>query len=185
MRTGEAVSAAQRAEGLPSDAKPYPGDRRYYVTPRGEVFSTLRELRRLKPWRCTGYPVVSLVGRKKRLVHRMVLETFVGACPEGMQGALFDGDRSNPELSNLRWASRSENERDKRRHGRDNRGERHGMAKLTPGKVRAIRRSAGRVTDVARRFGISAPTVCDIRSGRSWAHLPSNAQPNLMRREAS
>ena len=42
-------------------------------------------------------------GYKTRLVHRLVLETFVGAAPAGMEGCHNDGNRFNKRLENLRW----------------------------------------------------------------------------------
>ena len=50
-------------------------------------------------------------------VHRMVLEAFVGPCPDGMEGCHNDGDPTNNHLDNLRWDTRSENVRDAIRHG--------------------------------------------------------------------
>lgn len=52
-----------------------------------------------------------------RLVHRLVLEAFVGPCPEGMEACHWDGDPTNNRLENLRWDTRSENHRDAARHG--------------------------------------------------------------------
>jgi hypothetical protein len=50
-------------------------------------------------------------------VHRLVLEAFVGPCPEGMVGCHNDGDPLNNRLDNLRWDTPSNNERDKWVHG--------------------------------------------------------------------
>jgi len=52
-----------------------------------------------------------------KLVHRLVLEAFVGPCPEGMQGCHNDGDCTNNHVSNLRWDTPLENNLDKIRHG--------------------------------------------------------------------
>lgn len=63
----------------------------------------------------TGYRVATLSdkqsGRKLyyALVHRLVLEAFVGPCPPGMECCHGDLDRSNAALSNLRWDTRSAN----------------------------------------------------------------------------
>ena len=67
-----------------------------------------------------GYPYVLLhVDRipKRRAVHRLVLQAFVGEAPEGMQACHNDGDSGNPKLTNLRWDTRSNNSRDSLRHG--------------------------------------------------------------------
>ena len=52
-----------------------------------------------------------------RAVHRLVLEAFVGPCPEGLEACHYDGVPSNNSLSNLRWDSRSANMLDRVRHG--------------------------------------------------------------------
>ena len=64
----------------------------------------------------SGY-LVAMLGRARPYVHHLVLSTFVGARPAGHQAAHGDGDRRNNSLGNLRWATRSENEADKVRHG--------------------------------------------------------------------
>jgi hypothetical protein len=42
-------------------------------------------------------------------VHTLVLESFVGLRPAGMECCHNDGDRANARLSNLRWDTHSEN----------------------------------------------------------------------------
>lgn len=39
-------------------------------------------------------------------IQRLVLEAFVGPCPEGMEACHHDSDRSNNWVSNLRWDTR-------------------------------------------------------------------------------
>lgn len=59
-------------------------------------------------------------GKKtSRYVHQLVLEAFVGARPEGMMACHNDGNPTNNHVSNLRWASQSENTLDRIRHGND------------------------------------------------------------------
>lgn len=59
-----------------------------------------------------------LGGRQRtRLVHHLVLESFVGLRPDGTEACHWDGDSSNNDISNLRWATHAENEGDKKRHG--------------------------------------------------------------------
>ena len=84
---------------------------------------TRRLLGRQLRWvvRADGYPDVSLYrpgqkGRVKR-VHRLVLEAFVGPCPDGHEALHGDGDAGNPSLSNLRWGTKLENAQDSIRHG--------------------------------------------------------------------
>lgn len=67
-----------------------------------------------------GYRIVSLpiegVGKRTFNVHRLILEAFVGPCPEGMEACHNDGDRGNNRLNNLRWDTRSANMADRFRH---------------------------------------------------------------------
>ena len=46
-------------------------------------------------------------------VHRLVLEAFVGPCPEGMECRHLEGDTANNALSNLAWGTPQENAADK------------------------------------------------------------------------
>lgn len=96
-----------------------------------------------QPWlNSNGYPTLMLSSvshepvRLNNLVHVAVLEAFVGPRPEGMDACHWDGDRTNANLTNLRWGTRSENIADMIRHGRSPRTEVcvHGHAK-TPENV--------------------------------------------------
>lgn len=55
--------------------------------------------------------------QKPQQVHRLVLEAFVGPCPEGMEACHWDDNPANNVLSNLRWDSREGNYRDRKRNG--------------------------------------------------------------------
>lgn len=152
----------------------------------------------LAPWVGNhGYETVCLfrdgVGRR-RLIHRLVCEAFHGPPPTpAHQAAHGDGTRRNNRADNLRWATRSENMEDARRHGvlavgvrhgrttspeKTPRGERHGRAKLTEVQVVAIRaapRSPGSGRALAALYGVSPAAISFIRSGKTWAHKRSAA----------
>lgn len=51
------------------------------------------------------------------------------------------------------------------------RGERNGMAKLTPEQVREIFLSSLSCTKTQRAFGVSEGTILDIRKRRTWRHV--------------
>ena len=58
----------------------------------------------LKPVPCRGYLTVNPSDgfkKRRRYVHRLVLEAFVGPCPEGMVCRHLDGDRTNNRVENL------------------------------------------------------------------------------------
>lgn len=69
-----------------------------------------------KPGSKNGYLYVS-VGNTRRLVHRLVLEAFVGPCPEGMECCHNDSNRTNNRVENLRWGTRFDNCQDIREAG--------------------------------------------------------------------
>ncbi|MGK3995033.1 HNH endonuclease [Sorangium sp. So ce1024] len=121
-----------------------------------------------------GHLRVALYGhgrRGKLLVHRLVLEAFVGPCPPGMEGCHNDGDPTNNRLENLRWDTPKANWEDRRRHGRANAGEDNAAAKLTAVQVReirALRRDGLRLREIAPRFGVTMAMVSKIARGEAW-----------------
>ena len=59
-----------------------------------------------------GYPKISLSKNgkiKNFMVHRLVLEAFVGPCPEGMEACHRNDDPTDNRLSNLRWDNHQSN----------------------------------------------------------------------------
>jgi hypothetical protein len=107
-------------------------------------------------------------------VHALVLRTFVGDAPSAAhQCAHGDGNRSNNTVGNLRWATGVENMADRVLHGTANRGERHGMAKLTAAQVRAIRSDQRPAPAVAASFGVSRSAVQLVKARKVWSWLQS------------
>src|SRR4051794_38956740 len=51
----------------------------------------------------SGYETVLLRSTKRRLVHHLVLEAFVGQRPNGCEAAHLNGDRLDNRLENLIW----------------------------------------------------------------------------------
>ena len=107
-------------------------------------------------------------------VHILVLLTFVGAKPPGMECAHGDGKPSNNMVENLRWATRSANALDKLGHGTLRYGSKASGARLTEAtvaEIRARRASGERTVALAREFGVSYQCVYDAATGRSWVHV--------------
>jgi hypothetical protein len=125
-----------------------------------------------------GYPVWAtrtVEGKfKLLLVHRIVCKTFHGEAPtEKHQVAHSDGSRTNNHISNLRWATASENNKDKELHGRVNRGVKNGNNQLSDFSVRVIKRLSGCVSARAMGliFGVSHTTISSINTGKTWSHV--------------
>lgn len=180
-----------------------PGFDNYRVSDAGRVVTAKGRSMRLHATR-GGYLCVSLYreGRySHRLAHRLVLEAFVGPCPEGFETRHLNGVRTDNRLANLAWGTSGENATDRERHGttargvrcgahmmperravgsrngkhtmpeRTARGERVNTAKLTAEQALEIRAASGKVRDIAARYGISKSMVSYIRRGESWRHL--------------
>jgi hypothetical protein len=121
---------------------------------------------------------------KTRLVHRLVLEAFVGPRPEGQECCHSpDQDPTNNRLRNLRWDTKTANQQEASRLGRNrtsrNRGENNPRTRLTVDDVVAIRelRSAGtQVRLVAEQFGVSPTCIRHITSFRSWKDLSGGSE---------
>lgn len=112
---------------------------------------------------------------KTHAVHCLVIEAFGRIRPEGMECRHLDGNPSNNHIDNLAWGTRTENQRDRWAHGTDNRGERHGMAKLQADDILQIRRLAregARSGTLATMYGVTGSNIRAIVLRRSWKHLP-------------
>lgn len=95
----------------------------YLISDHGRVASFLgREIKQLRySYTDDGYQRVRLLGaageQRDISVHKLVLETFVGPRPEGMECRHLDGNKLNNRLENLCWGTPSENSYDRVRHG--------------------------------------------------------------------
>lgn len=111
----------------------------------------------------------------RRFIHRLVLQAFMGPCPDDMECCHHDGNPSNNRLGNLRWDTKAANGQDRIRHGTDPAGVRNPKAKLTASQVMEIRamRTRGMVyREIAKHFPVNPSAVAFICQRRSWKHLP-------------
>lgn len=107
-----------------------------------------------------------------RKVHQLVLEAFVGPCPEYMEVCHINGIKTDNRLSNLTYGTKSENFKT-RLIG--TKGEKHGMSILTEKDVLEIRR-LGEETDLTQKeigdlFGVDRGTVSKIICRTTWKHI--------------
>lgn len=123
--------------------------------------------RMLKPTKkSNGYFHITLQGPSGPAtlhVHRMVLEAFVGPCPEGMEALHKNDIQSDNRLENLRWGTHKENCVDRSIHGKC-------QFVLTHDDAEQIRYCRGRLrqVDVAKIYGVSQSTVSAIQLGKIW-----------------
>ncbi len=108
------------------------------------------------------------------LVHRLVLEAFVGPCPPGMECRHLNGRRDDNRLVNLTWGTKDEQINDKRCHGTLGLGERNGNSCLTVDLVVDIRarHSLGEsMRQIAKSLRIDKGTVKQVVSRITWKHV--------------
>lgn len=151
------------------------GHPRYSVSSTGQVMSYCRKIPKLlKPHLLRDHYGVTLDGRSD-YVHRIVLRTFVGECPPGMECRHLDGNPVNNSVENLVWGTQSENWKDRRTHDMgDCFGERHYKAKLTLEQVERIRGTTSTLLkDLANEYDVSISTIQQIKSGRIWKDIAS------------
>ena len=142
----------------------------YQVSNLGRVRSTkYKKPRILKTYvNKQGYPTVRLfennIGRTWS-IHRLVMLAFVGECPSGMCVLHLDGTRDNPELSNLRYGTQSENILQAFDEGTmSNKRKR----KLTNEQAVFARTSPLSAIKVAEQLGVSADVIDKIRLGLTY-----------------
>jgi hypothetical protein len=135
-----------------------------------------------------GYPAVTLgeVSPKRKAiirVHRLVAEAFVSN-PLGLpQVNHLDGNKLNPDASNLEWVDARGNALHAIRAGLKKptpglKGEAAAGVRLTLQQVIDARRAraAGETwTSIARRYGVDRSTVQKAATGKNWAHAKDAA----------
>jgi hypothetical protein len=154
---------------------------------RGYEVSTLGRVRRagrmLNPCPNTdGYPIVDVwfedKTHKRRGVHALVCEAFIGPRPAGHECCHNNGIRHDNRLANLRYATHAENELDKLQHGTRARGTSHPSAKLSYEKAAEIRRlhaEGETIYALAKKFGVHKSTLQSLVKGITWVRPEQTA----------
>jgi len=119
-----------------------------------------------------GYRAVKVNG-KPYLLHRMLLETFVGPSPtKGALACHKNDSRLDNRIENLYWGSHQDNSDDMVRNKRTLRGIKNPRAKLSPQQVKRIRSlyQSGRYlqVDLARLFGVGQTTISRVIRKANW-----------------
>jgi hypothetical protein len=158
---------------------PIPTFQSYFADRDGNIYSGKRgkvQRRKLILDR-RGYYALKMRRDGKTLnamVHRLVLETFVGPCPIGQEARHLNAIKTDNRLENLVWGTRSDNEKDKIPLRLDNRGSRNGMSKLNEESVRCIRSDHAKWgfshAALGRMYNVSRTTISVILEGKAWQH---------------
>jgi len=144
---------------------------------RGKIGNKLRILK------CSDnkdYPKVILCKNGKkytRFIHRLVLETFIGPCPEGMEACHKNDQSYDNRIDNLEWNTKLSNVKNRQRRGnyKGLPGEKCNFAKLNKYQVRVIKRLLELNTlyqkEIGKIFGVCGSTISTINVGQNWRHL--------------
>lgn len=159
--------------------KPVVGYEGYYEVSNFGYIRREQTKKILKPRISNGYNMVDLRvngSRRYSRVHRLVAYAFIGVPPTTKHEVRhFDGNKQNNRHSNLSWGTRKDNEQDKIRHNKTNRGSRNGRSKLNEQQIIQIRKllSQGNLLQkqIAKMFNVTRMTISDIKGKRSWANV--------------
>ena len=119
--------------------------------------------------RCNGYAHLGHLG-KMHYGHRMMCEMVHGPAPSSRHEASHSCGRGHLGCVNprhLSWKTKSQNQRDRARHGTTSVG---WKGKITPQQANEIRKLRGKLLqrEIAERFGISRANVSLIHCNKLW-----------------
>ena len=129
----------------------------------GRTYSVKERL--LSPaWNGIYFQVIFSKDGKERvfLVHRLVLETFVSPCPEGMEGCHGKNGPKDNGIDNLRWDTRLNNANDVILAGRTVLGRLGNSYKLRgrTNEIQELHKTRGfTLNQLAQRFGVEPPAI--------------------------
>jgi hypothetical protein len=141
------------------------------------IKSQLRESKIMKQKIVNGYNYIVLNKNGKYntfSVSRLVLTAFKRPRLISEEASHFpDRDKKNNHLSNLRWATHIQNEKDKIFHQTKIEGIKHGMHKLSEKDIIEIRKLKGRFThkQISKKYNISRQNVGKILNRELWKNI--------------
>lgn len=139
---------------------------------RGAAMSS--RWKKLKPENNRGYRRVRLAkdgAIVRKSVHTLILETFVGECPAGMECAHLNGNPSDNRKENLAWKTHQANMDDRILHGTTLYADKCPARKLCSSDVvsiRALHASGVSSKEIAIMYGIDRTNVWQIVTRKSW-----------------
>ena len=167
------------------ETRPVPSALGYAATACGQIIS----YHRLEPFALKqanhpqGYKKVCLKtenGIKNKLVHRLIMEAWVGPCPEGCVTNHKNGNKTDNRVENLEYCTQRENMIHSCLYGLSpkpptTRGSECRLAKLTEEKILAMRsevdRKPGYLKRLSELYGVTPSTVSKILRRTIWTHI--------------
>jgi len=126
-----------------------------------------------------GYLQIDLSRGHHQLIHKIVMDAFVGPCPSGYEVNHIDHDRQNNCLRNLEYVTPKENVNKSLVLGvallNKARGEKQGLAKLTTEQVVNIRRifNENKISyrALGKMFNVNGRAIQAIVLRETWKHV--------------
>jgi hypothetical protein len=111
-------------------------------------------------------------GNRRYKIHRLLAECFIPNATSKKSVCHYDDNKLNIKLTNLYWCDQKDNMADREKNGKGNRGEKHGMSKLTRKQVREIRSKYKDHTakEIAPNYGITPAYIYQLTSRDRWRH---------------
>lgn len=137
-----------------------------------------------------GYLYVTLTNKKGKqcqgMIHRKVLETFVGKSPKGMQCQHLNDVRNDNWLNNLKWGTPKENSQNMIDHGNSRFGEMCHLSKLTRTIIKNIIFDLyqGKLyqKEIAQKYNTTQTNVSSIKLNKTWRHILPEQRNELIKR---
>lgn len=162
--------------------KPIEGYPDYYIYDNGRVWSTKKyggkDGRFLKLTQCkNGYLYVG-IKQKTFSIHSLVAKNFVNGYEKGLEVCHNDGNSLNNHHLNLRWDTHINNEKDKIKHGTDNRGEKRPWTlerkkefynkvcnNNNTEEIIKLLKTNIKITKLSKQLGVSRKTIYNVNNG--------------------
>lgn len=156
----------------------YPHDNNYEVSSLGNIKRVGGKGKLLSKTDCgCGYLRVGL--SKKNIasvvyIHRMVLETFTGKRPDGMECNHKNGIKYDNRLKNLEWVTAKQNKKHAIKLGLYAYGEKQGRAKLKNKQIVEIRKlfkQGFSPKQLSIKFNVTRRNIQLIIDKKTWKHI--------------
>ena len=150
----------------------------YFASKDGSIWSNKgknKSFRKLS-WRKArhGYACVGIHKEKKqytKYVHRLTALAWIPNHKNKDEINHIDGNKTNNNIKNLEWVTKSENAKHSTVVLKNNIGSKHKLSKLTEDQAKEIKSIDGKHRDIGKKYGISHCMVGRIKRGLSWSHI--------------